>query len=66
LGFQSDIQLNRYRNLKEAFLISEKKSDPFDGLEQHYDLDLVERVRDLYLPTKRRCVVKRELALEAT
>jgi len=66
LSFQSDIQLNRYAQLKEAFLVKEKKSEPFDGLEEFYDLDLVERVRDLYLPAKRRRVVKRELALEAT
>jgi hypothetical protein len=50
LSFQSDIQLNRYANLKEAFLIKEKKSDPFDGIEEFYDVDLIDRVKSLYAP----------------
>lgn len=50
VGFQSDVQLNRYAQLKQAFFVSEKKHDPFAGLEEYYDLDLVERVKALYHP----------------
>jgi hypothetical protein len=62
LSFQSDIQLNRYAQLKEAFLVKEKKSDPFDGIEEFYDMDLIDRVKSLYAPPTKR--TSRKLVME--